>query len=137
MVQQKYAKDLNPMVSLNLWEYKRLQTELLGKWGNNLIYCLSHLQVCFATECIQILAITSCIFITHISKWVSFLLLLIFFFFFLLFLCEFLKDRNNFVKRHTLWAWWYTSVIPVLRRLRQQDHEFEASEVSSRPVWAT
>jgi hypothetical protein len=25
------------------------------------------------------------------------------------------------------WAWWYMSVIPALRRLGQQDHEFEAS----------
>jgi hypothetical protein len=25
------------------------------------------------------------------------------------------------------WAWWCTPVIPALRRLRQEDHEFEAS----------
>jgi hypothetical protein len=24
-------------------------------------------------------------------------------------------------------AWWFTPVIPALRRLRQEDHEFEAS----------
>jgi hypothetical protein len=24
-------------------------------------------------------------------------------------------------------AWWYTPVIPALRKLRQEDHEFEAS----------
>jgi hypothetical protein len=27
----------------------------------------------------------------------------------------------------TSWAWWYTSVIPALWRLRQEDCRFEAS----------
>jgi hypothetical protein len=30
-------------------------------------------------------------------------------------------------KPETSWAWWYISVIPVLGRLRQEDHEFGAS----------
>jgi hypothetical protein len=25
------------------------------------------------------------------------------------------------------WAWWYIPVIPALRRLRQEDYEYEAS----------
>jgi hypothetical protein len=35
------------------------------------------------------------------------------------------------------WAWWYTPVIPELKRWRQEDREFEASLaylVSSRPA---
>jgi hypothetical protein len=36
-------------------------------------------------------------------------------------------------------VWWHTSVIPALRRWRQEDCEFEASLgyiANSRPVWA-
>jgi hypothetical protein len=31
------------------------------------------------------------------------------------------KVKNN----HFSWRWWYTTIIPALRSLRQEDHEFE------------
>jgi hypothetical protein len=36
--------------------------------------------------------------------------------------------------------WWYPSVIPALRRLKQKDSKFKASlgyRMSFRPVWVT
>jgi hypothetical protein len=30
-------------------------------------------------------------------------------------------------KKFKIKVWWYTSVIPALRKLRQEDHEFRAS----------
>jgi hypothetical protein len=34
------------------------------------------------------------------------------------------------------WAWWYTSVIPTVRRLRQEDYKFKAS-LGYREFWAS
>jgi hypothetical protein len=46
--------------------------------------------------------------------------------------CQHLKIKNNTFstegyKRRTVWAWWYTTVIPALGKLRQEDQEFEDS----------
>jgi hypothetical protein len=38
------------------------------------------------------------------------------------------------------WAWWYMSVIPRLRRLKQEENEFKARMgyiASSTPAWHT
>jgi hypothetical protein len=38
------------------------------------------------------------------------------------------------------WAWWFTPVIPALRRLRQEDLKLKASLgfiMSSQPIWVT
>jgi hypothetical protein len=35
--------------------------------------------------------------------------------------------QSGHLKTLKVWAWWCTSVIPALGRLRQGDHEFEAS----------
>jgi hypothetical protein len=34
---------------------------------------------------------------------------------------------SNFKSFCVILAWWYTSVIPALRRLKQEDHEFKTS----------
>jgi hypothetical protein len=34
---------------------------------------------------------------------------------------------QQMIRYSRIWAWWYTSVIPALGRLRQEDHEFQAS----------
>jgi hypothetical protein len=40
------------------------------------------------------------------------------------------KWDNNVLYRNTVegWAWWCTCVIPVPRRLRQEDYKSEASQ---------
>lgn len=37
------------------------------------------------------------------------------------------KLNHYFLKIPNCWAWWYIPVIPIFRRLRQEDGEFEAS----------
>jgi hypothetical protein len=48
-----------------------------------------------------------------------------------------MKGYKNYKNNH--WAWWYRTIIPALRRVRQKDHEFKASLgylTSSKSVWA-
>lgn len=37
------------------------------------------------------------------------------------------KDSFHFKNRLSSYVWWYTPVLSALRRLKQEDHDFEIS----------
>jgi hypothetical protein len=57
-----------------------------------------------------------------------------------MYLVNIIKKLDSNMGKCSSWVWWVTPVIPALRRLRQEDPEFESSlgyVASSRPTWDT